>query len=292
MFTKILKQILLVSLLFFSAGIIISALLALVPDIYVQDTILNRVINNFNTYITFDYNDIQFGNFSLWEVILSRSIVSLYIISTTVFLIFLTGIPFGYYISYKKHSSFIQIINKIVCALSSVPILIWALLFNYIFFSLFQKSPEYDTINNESTFWKYVIFLLPPFTVMIGDGILADVIRRMKEETDKILNEDYIKVLHARGLSTNKHVFHALLPVIGSVFSDKISYLIGGIVVVEYVYNWKGLGWGILNAITRAGTKNYDFVLGASMVLVAVILIVYLINEIITILSDPRLRDN
>jgi len=291
MINKILKQIAVAALLFFSAGIVISSLLALVPDIYAQGNFISRLSANLRIYMTFDYNRVQFGSFSIWDIVRNRSMLSLYIISVAVFLVLIVGIPLGYYSSRKKHSLIVQILNKTVCSLSSIPILIWALLFNYVIFSFFRKSPSYDTIGSETVLWRYLFLILPPVTVMLGDGILADVIHRMKEETDTALNEEYITVLQAQGLSVIKHLFRALLPAIGSIFSGKISYLIGGIVVIEYVYNWKGLGWGILNGITRTGLKNYDFVLCASMFFVAVILAVHLISEIITILSDPRLRN-
>jgi ABC-type dipeptide/oligopeptide/nickel transport system permease component len=85
-------------------------------------------------------------------------------------------------------------------------------------------------------------------------------------------------------------VLRSLIIPITSVFTGKISLLIAGTVVVEYVFNWRGLGFEILEAVSATGAKDYPVILAATMLFVGVIILLNFAGEVAAILSDPRLR--
>jgi peptide/nickel transport system permease protein len=106
-----------------------------------------------------------------------------------------------------------------------------------------------------------------------------------------ILQQDYIRTAHAKGLSERVviwvHAFrNALVPVV-SVIAIVIAVLIGGAVVTEIVFNIPGLGRLIISAILR---RDYPVVQGVVLVTAAAYVLINLAVDLVYGLIDPRIR--
>jgi peptide/nickel transport system permease protein len=66
--------------------------------------------------------------------------------------------------------------------------------------------------------------------------------------------------------------------------------LIAGTIVVEYVFNWRGLGFQIWSAVSVTGAKDYPFILAATMLFTGLIIGLNFASEVAAMASDPRLR--
>ena len=87
-----------------------------------------------------------------------------------------------------------------------------------------------------------------------------------------------------------RHLARALVPVTISTFAGKTAYLIGGVVVVEYVFGWPGLAFQVLEILTTNGPKDYPFILAATTLFVGLTLLINLASDLAVLASDPRLR--
>lgn len=131
--------------------------------------------------------------------------------------------------------------------------------------------------------------ILPALT--LGIRPLAIVIQLSRNSMLEVLSQDYITTAQAKGLTYPRILFkHALRnslnPVITAV-SGWFASLMAGIVFVEYIFGWKGLGYVIVDALNK-----YDLpVVMGSVITIAVFFIV--INTLVDIsyaLLDPRVR--
>jgi peptide/nickel transport system permease protein len=155
----------------------------------------------------------------------------------------------------------------------------------------FQIMPTPEELENHAGLATHLlVYLFPIAALALGDGILADVVRVLREETAKVLEQDFIRALRARNVSLMKHLLRSLVIPIVSIFSGKISLLIAGTIVVEYVFNWRGLGFQIWAAVSESGAKDYPFILAATMLFVGIIILLNFVSEMAAIASDPRLR--
>ena len=109
--------------------------------------------------------------------------------------------------------------------------------------------------------------------------------------TIEALDSDYVRTAYLKGLSTptmiRRHVLrNALLPTI-AVIATQMGYLIGGLVVIEKLFNYNGLGQRIYTA-----AQNKDFTMLQSGVLVVgvVYLVATLLADILYSLLNPRIR--
>ena len=105
------------------------------------------------------------------------------------------------------------------------------------------------------------------------------------------LNEDYVLYLKASGLPRLTMLLHVLrnaLQVAVSIFCMSIPMIMGGLVVIENVFAWPGLGPLSVKAITE-----HDFpVIQAYVLIVAVLFILFnTLADIINAILNPRLRE-
>jgi len=131
--------------------------------------------------------------------------------------------------------------------------------------------------------------ILPAFT--LGIRPLAIVIQLSRNSMLDILSQNYIRTAKAKGLSFSRILFkHALRnslnPVITTV-SGWFASLMAGIVFVEYIFGWKGLGYVIVDALNK-----YDLpvVMGTVLTISIIFIIINILVDISYSLLDPRVR--
>jgi peptide/nickel transport system permease protein len=145
--------------------------------------------------------------------------------------------------------------------------------------------------------------LFLPVLVLTLSGIAVDS-RFMRASMLQVLHQDYIRTARAKGLRRRavilKHAFrNALLPVLTN-FGLYVSSLIGGVVVVEMVFQWEGLGSAFGAAVgvdsssggLAIGTGNGDFPFIQATLMLATLTVVLanLLVDLAYVWLDPRIR--
>jgi len=106
-----------------------------------------------------------------------------------------------------------------------------------------------------------------------------------------ILESDFIRTARAKGLPNSwviiKHgVRNALLPVL-TVFMVDFGQLLGGVTVIEAVFNYRGIGNMMFEAVK---SRDYPLLQGGFLLFTVTILVLNIITELLYPLLDPRLR--
>ncbi|TCL64158.1 ABC transporter permease [Rhizobium sp. BK251] len=135
----------------------------------------------------------------------------------------------------------------------------------------------------------FASFILPAVTM--GIILTATNVRLVRTAMLETLQSQYIMVARAKGLSENVVLYkHALrncaIPLI-TYFGLQFGGLLGGIVVVERVFNWPGLGTLAFDAV---GARDYPVLQAVITVLSLMIIGVNLLVDIAYGLVDPRIR--
>ena len=131
--------------------------------------------------------------------------------------------------------------------------------------------------------------VLPALTLgILGSGWYA---RMMRSSMIEVLRTDFIRTARAKGLNRSRIILrHALpnafLPVIAMIGID-IGIFMGGIVVVEGVFGWPGIGQLAWQAIQRV---DIPIIMGVTLVSACAIVLGNLLADLITPLIDPRIR--
>jgi peptide/nickel transport system permease protein len=131
--------------------------------------------------------------------------------------------------------------------------------------------------------------ILPIVTLVIA--VTPYVARIMRASMIEVLESDYVEMARLKGVPEREVVVrHALPNALGPTFQVialNLAYLAGGVIVVEYVFNFAGIGGALQNAVQ---TRDMPVVQALAMLIAALYVVLNMLADIATILVTPRLR--
>lgn len=220
--------------------------------------------------------------------VLARLPATLTLAAAALFIALLIAIPVGIISAVRSGSK----LDYAATAASQVGVSVpdfWAGIMYILLFSLtwglFPPS-GYVPIGESFTGWLEHL-ILPAVTVGLISGSI--ITRFVRSAVIEALNQDYVRTARARGLTERaivvKHVLpNAAIPIV-TVIGLQLGFLLGGVVVVEVIFAWPGIGRLALDAVE---SRDYTVLQGAVLYLAAVFLLVNLIVDVLYVLLDPR----
>jgi peptide/nickel transport system permease protein len=142
----------------------------------------------------------------------------------------------------------------------------------------------------KGSLWEqFQVLLLPSLTLT---AILFGYLSRMaRAGTIEALNADYTRTATLKGLKRRtvlrRHVLrNSLLPTI-AVIASQMAYLLGGLLVTETLFNYRGLGLLIFEA---AGDRDIPMLMGAVFIVGALAMLMTLLADVLIAWLNPRVR--
>lgn len=207
------------------------------------------------------------------------------------------GILLGIFSALYKNSLYDKFILVLTSFGMSLPSFFAAIIIGWFFAYKLGDMTHLNLTGNlfelddfgESTVIQWRNLILPALT--LGIRPLSVVLQLARNSMLDVLSQDYIRTAKAKGVSPlNIILRHALKnslnPVITSI-SGWLASMMAGVVFVEYIFGWKGLGFVIVE-----GVNNYDIpvVMGVVLLISIVFVFITLIVDLIYILLDPRVK--
>ncbi len=120
---------------------------------------------------------------------------------------------------------------------------------------------------------------------------ISQISRLVQSSYSEAMNQDYVIMAKAKGLSKRTIVFkhilkNAILPVI-TIAGPMIAFLLTGSFVIENVFAIPGIGREFVNAISN---RDYTIIMGLTIFIGAMIIICNLIVDVISAVVDPRIK--
>lgn len=134
-----------------------------------------------------------------------------------------------------------------------------------------------------------LLLMMPAGTIAVGLG--AVVFRVMRASVLEVLERDHVRAAQARGVSPaaiiRRHVLrNALTPVV-TVVALHLGSLLGGTVLVEFVFNWPGLSGYLVRSVE---SRDYPEVMGIVLVISALFVLLNFVVDLLYAVIDPRVR--
>ncbi len=201
------------------------------------------------------------------------------------------AIAIGAWAAFRREKVFDTTSSNLLLLLAALPEFVVALVLVILFATTVSHVlPAISTVPPGSRPWNnWVALVLPTVTLVIA--VAPYVARIMRASMIEVLESDYVEMARLKGLSERTVlVRHALPNALGPVFQVialNLAYLAGGIIVVEFVFNYSGIGGAIQEAVT-----NHDLpvVQALAMLIAAVYVVLNLLADVATILVTPKLR--
>jgi len=216
------------------------------------------------------------------ELIVSRLPASLLLMVGAILCELLIGLSMGLIAAVKRGTTTDQTLMVASFVGVSAPQFVVGLLLLYVFAVRLSWFP----IGGYGT-WRHLV--LPSLTMgILGAGWYA---RMMRSSMIDVLRQDYVRTARAKGLARGAIIFrhalpNAILPVIAMIGID-IGIFMGGIVVVESVFGWPGIGQLAWQAIQRV---DIPIIMGVTLVSALAIVLGNLLADIIAPFIDPRIK--
>ena len=261
--------------------------------------------NIFVAYVQYVGNTLQ-GNFgtslsnfpnSVTSVISKALPWTLGLVGITTILGFLIGTAVGAIAAWRRGGVLDSVLPPVFIVVSAFPyfwiglmaIWLFAITLNWLPFlggytetvtPSFTLSFILDVLNHA---------VLPAFTILItsiGGWILT-----MRNNMNTVVAEDYVKMARAKGLRPRRILWqyagrNALLPNLTG-FAMSLGFVISGAILVEYVFNYPGVGFMLLQAVEN---EDYPLMQALFLLITVAVLVAIFISDIATAILDPRTR--
>jgi len=181
-------------------------------------------------------------------------------------------------------------ITVVGLSLAVVPELVTGLLFILIFSIWLGWLPVTAQTDPGAGIFTQVEYLALP-AMALAIVLFGYIMRITRAGVVEALDADYTRTAYLKGLPhktvIRRHVLrNALMPTI-AVIATQVGYLVGGLVVIEYLFNYRGIGALVLNAAVQ---KDFSLLTAGVIVVGIVYLLVTLVADILFGLLNPRIR--
>jgi peptide/nickel transport system permease protein len=196
----------------------------------------------------------------------------------------------GVYAALNEGSGRDRLISLGGLSATAIPDFVWAVLLILVFSLLLGILPATATAPPESGFFTQVEYLILPAFCLVF--VLFGYIARMaRAGTIESLDADYTRTAMIKGLPrrtvVRRHVLrNSLLPTI-AVVATQAGYLLGGLLVIETIFNYQGIGQALFRA---AQQKDFPLLQSGVLVVGIVYLVATLLADIAYSVLNPRVR--
>ena len=188
-----------------------------------------------------------------------------------------------------RHSFYDRAVNVVTLSSISFPEFFVAYILIFLLSVTFPIFPSIANISDATPFWeKLYKVLLPALTLTLV--VVAHMMRMTRAAIINLLASPYIEMANLKGLSRArvivKHALpNALAPIINVVVIN-LAYLIVGVVVVEVVFVYPGLGQLMVDSVSK---RDLPVVQASAMIFAGTYVLLNLLADILSILTNPRL---
>jgi peptide/nickel transport system permease protein len=183
-----------------------------------------------------------------------------------------------------------RIVGVLSVSVVSVPEFLVATAAVLIFAVHLRWLSALSTVNDIQSFGQFIqTFTMPVLTLCCV--IVAQMVRMTRAAVLDQLRAPYVEMARLKGVGPARIVFaHALPNAIGPIANAvalSLSYLLGGVIIVETIFNYPGIAKLMVDAVS---TRDMPLVQACAMIFCAAYLILVTTADICAILSNPRLR--
>jgi peptide/nickel transport system permease protein len=227
----------------------------------------------------------------VWDVVSSRLLNSVVLMVVAAVLSTLIGLVLGVVAANRRDRGLDTVSSVLALVASALPEFVVAVFILFVFsVGLFHWFPAISSLPVGAYIWdEPEKLVLPVLSLIIV--VTPYVFRMVRAATIEALQSDYCEVARLKGTSTTRLLFwhalpNALAPTI-QVVALNLLYLTGGLVMVESVFTFPGLGSLLVDAITSRDMPVVQFV----VVLLAVFFVVVNISaDLLVLFVTPRKR--
>lgn len=204
------------------------------------------------------------------------------------------GLPlafiFGILAALKRDKPLDLVVSGLAISAMTIPEFVSATVLILVFSGWLGWLPGIVLTSANAPVSKFFPEILLP-VVVLSMVMTAHILRTVRSSVIEVLDSDYVRMATLKGVPYRsmilRHVLpNALLPAI-NVVALTVAWLLGGVVVIETVFNYPGLGRLMISAISD---RDLGMVQAIALIVASVYVVVNLTADLLTLVANPRLR--
>ena len=188
-----------------------------------------------------------------------------------------------------RNSWYDRLVNSVTLTTIAMPEFFIAYLLLFFFAVKLRWFPTLSTVSSDTPFWEHVQrAALPALTMTLV--IVAHMMRMTRASIINLLASPYIEMAQLKGISKGQVIIRHALPnawaPIATVIAFNLAYLVVGVVVVEVVYVYPGIGQMMVDAVS---SRDMPVVQACALIFAATYITLNLLADVVAIVTNPRL---
>jgi len=242
-------------------------------------------------FLTGDLGTSLAANIPVAELLGDRILYSAFLMLVAALISVPLGILIGAVSARRRDSAFDHTMSMTTLGLAALPEFVVGLTLVVLFSTtVFQWLPGVVVTEPGVGPWHYPKELILP-TVTLVIAVVPYTARIMRASMVEILESDYVEMARLKGLPERlvlwRHAVPNGLAPTFQVAALNLAYLAGGIVVVETVFNYPGIGLALVEAVQ---SRDMPVVQALALLIAGLYVVLNMLADIATILVSPRLR--
>jgi peptide/nickel transport system permease protein len=231
---------------------------------------------------------------SVWGLVGPRLLNSLVLVLLAGVIGAVIGVGLGMFAAVRRDKPADHALSVGALAVTSLPEFVVAIflviIFSTVLLHILPGVSPLESTTGALKPWQDPRELVLPVAALVV-VIVPYIFRMMRAATIEALESDYVEMARLNGLSPTRVLLryalpNAIAPTI-QVIGLNLLYLAGGIVLVEFVFDYPGIGQGLVNAVADRDIPQIQFIV---LVLAAFYIVMNIITDVVALLATPRRR--
>ncbi|WP_026536079.1 ABC transporter permease [Arthrobacter sp. H14] len=228
---------------------------------------------------------------SVGELLGERIAASLVLMGAAALISVPAGVVVGTYSAIRRGKAGDHAATGISLVLAALPEFVIGIALVTVFSTtVFSILPSVTMAPPGENVWDYPAqLILPVLTLVLV--VMPYIIRMMRATMIEVLDSGHVEMARLKGVPERQVILrhalpHAVAPV-AQVVAIQLAWLAGGIVVVEFLFRYPGVGQALVDAVTN---RDVQVVQALSMLIAVLYIVVNLLADVVGILTNPKLR--
>ncbi len=200
------------------------------------------------------------------------------------------GLPLGVVAALRRGRLVDRVLSTLAGFNLAVPVFVLGTVLILVFAQRLHWVPAGGYVQLTHAPLRHVVALLMP-AATIAVGLSTVMFRMVRTSVLDTLGRDWVRTAHAKGLPPGqvlrRHVVRNALGPVVTVLALHMGSMLGGTVLVEYVFNWPGLSGFLVRAVEQ---RDYPEVQGIVLVISVLFVLLNLVVDLLYAVLDPRVR--
>jgi peptide/nickel transport system permease protein len=264
---------------------------ALREQLHLNESVVTQYLQWLKGILTFDFGNSAATQQPVTQILSDRVANSAFLVFVASIIAIPLSIVLGVWMAMKRDRAVDSVTSTVTLVLAALPEFVIGICLVLIFATgLFHIFPAVSLLAPGEKAWQDPqVVVLPAATLILA--VVPYISRIMRGSTIEVLESEYVTMARLKGLPERQVIWrhavpNAIVPAI-QVTALQLAWMAGGVVVVESVFQYPGIGAALVDAV---GNRDIVVVQTVTMLAAAIYVFLNLAADLATIMVTPRLR--